>query len=336
MSNVSIFLSYAGNSLDIWRSIEGQRIKHAQYGNGKILKVQGDHVQDLIFVIQLDQFVESPVSGVTDKVKIGKVAFNGVIITELTLPDSVKEGLVRLERAKEEERKQREIIELQLREQEKRAREQKELEVKARQEFLERKKKYQVEWFEDNSPVSPLNEILIKLDEEAHLMPENEDWLVKGKFFTVLAIYYERIGRLASAGSNWRKARQPQRALQITENETANPYILTMRGGAFRDIEQLDAAEESGKKAIALAPEDYHPHNLLGAVYYQRGMPQQGDVYFQKAKDLGSPPDDIDKSIRSAVEKASKAEKRQVAEYLLAKDPIKYKWANYYLTEDAT
>jgi len=335
MSDTSIFSSYAGNNLAIWRSIEGQQIKHSTFGSGIILEVLGDRVQDLTFLIQFEQLVDS-VGGVTDKVRIAKMAFNGIIITELTLPESVKEGMSRLEQAREEEKKQREIIELQLKEQEKKAREQKELEARAKQEFLERKKKYQVEWFEDSSPVSPLNEILIKLDEEVRLIPENEEWLIKGKFFTVLAIYYERIGRLASAGSNWRKAGQPQRALQITENETDNPYILTMRGAAFRDIEQLDAAEESGKKAIALAPEDYHPYNLLGAVYYQRGMLQQGDVYFQKAKDLGSTPDDIDKSIRSAVEKASKEEKRQVAEYLFAKDPIRYKWAEYYLKKGAT
>ena len=45
----------------------------------------------------------------------------------------------------------------------------------------------------------------------------------------------------------------------------------------------MDEAERCGQTAIKLAPKDFYPYNLLGAVYFQRGDPEEGDKYFQVA-----------------------------------------------------
>jgi tetratricopeptide (TPR) repeat protein len=336
MFDASLFSLYAGNNLQIWCAIQGQRVRHSKFGSGTILEIHGDSVENLIFLIQFDQRVES-LHGLTDKVKIGKVAFNGAVVSQLALSVQMQEELTKfqeqqrqesqrkqLEKQKERETKQR------LQEQQKRERQQIDFETTARQEFQERKKKYQVAWYKDSSPTSLLNEILIRLDDGEKLTPENEKWLDRQKLYPVLAVYYEQLGRLASAGSYWRKAKKPGRAVEITESKTNDPWILTMRAGALRDLGNLDAAEESAKKAIDLSPQYYHPYNALGAIYYQKGKPQEGDIYFQKARTLGAKTIDIDRSIRSALEKASRVHKQQVAKYLYDKDPVRYRWAEYY------
>ena len=104
-----------------------------------------------------------------------------------------------------------------------------------------------------------------------------------------------------------------------------------MRGGAYRDLGQLAEAESAAREAMVIAPKSYHPHNLLGAIYYQRGLPEQGERSFDRARELGSPPHEKDDGIRSAIEKAGQAERAIVAEHLLRKDPKRYEWARYYI-----
>lgn len=78
-------------------------------------------------------------------------------------------------------------------------------------------------------------------------------------------------------------------------------------------------------------PQSYYPYNLLGAVYYQQGLPEKGERYFDRARELGSSLNEEDEVIQSAIEKAGQAERAIVAEYLLRKDPTRYEWARYYL-----
>jgi len=70
---------------------------------------------------------------------------------------------------------------------------------------------------------------------------------------------------------------------------------------------------------------------LLGATCYQMGNPKSGDEYFSIAIRLGAKPAFKDYEIVKAVGEATEAEQRLSAEYLLQKDPIKYKWAAKYL-----
>lgn len=213
------------------------------------------------------------------------------------------------------------------------ARKQEEYEAEAVEEFRRIKEKYAVGWYKEVSPISRLNQVLMEIDVGRILSEEDVQWLNDERVYQALGFYYEKLGRLASAGSYWRKAQNPQRAIEITQDKRSqsNSPTLTMRGGAFRDLRELDEAEGCGQAAIRLAPEDYHPYNLLGAVCYQRGLPEEGERYFETAKALGSPASERDNSIRSAVEKAGHDEKKRVVEYLLKKDPVRYVWARRYL-----
>jgi Flp pilus assembly protein TadD len=202
-----------------------------------------------------------------------------------------------------------------------------------RQAFRRRKEKYQISGYSDESPASPLNKILSELDEQNSLSHADRKWLEKWELLQPIALHYEKEGKLASAGSYWRQAGNPQRALEITADAKhhQNPAILTMRGGAYRDLEQLDDAETAAREAIDLDPQRHHPYNLLGAIYCQRGLPEKGECYFERARELGSRPHEEDEAIRSAVEKAGPAEKVVTAEYFLRKDPVRYEWARDYL-----
>ncbi|HBK21982.1 MAG TPA: hypothetical protein DDZ60_05600, partial [Planktothrix sp. UBA10369] len=94
-------------------------------------------------------------------------------------------------------------------------------------------------------------------------------------YHTIEATFYEQEyqqtgnqWKLPNASSHWRKAKKPQRALKLTENINFNAIkenklksaLLTTRGGAFRDIDQLDKAETSARKAIEYQPNSHHPY----------------------------------------------------------------------------
>lgn len=330
--SASLYSSYAGTNLTIWRSIVGQRINHRKFGGGKILEiVEGDTLDNTSFIMQFDKPVRYSNGEPVDTIKIHSMVFASEIVTDLSLPPDLMKKVREFEQVRKVELERIRLLEAAKKKREEERRKQKKLEAEAREEFERRKQRYQVSGCREQSPVSPLNAILIKLDTEGMLTSEDEEWLKEKRLYPVLAFHYERLGLLASAGSNWRKAQRPQRALEITEGETNNSAVLTMRGGAFRDLGELDEAEECGRRAMKITPGDYHPYNLLGAVYYQRGMPKKGEEYFQKAQELGATSGAIDGSIRSAVKGAGRDEKRKVAEYLLSKDPKRYKWAEYYL-----
>lgn len=264
--------------------------------------------------IQFDKQVKSSSRGLTYILNISLEAFDGKLITEVSLSDELIEKIDEFERIKEKET-------LQI-----------ERELTAKNEFKFRKAKYQVSWFEDNSPLSELNRILIFLDEGNNLSDYDIQWLNSNCLFQVLGYYYEKIGYLARAGSNWRKSDNPQRALAITENITKqDSYILTMRGAAFKDIGDLDNAKESALSAIRLSPNSFYPYNLLGAIFCQQGMPEEGFLNFEKAILLGSKRNNEDGYVRSALKEAGHEERIRVAKFLLEKDPIRYKWANIYL-----
>ncbi len=297
MVNAAEFAAYAGENLEHWRSIEGQRIMHSMWGNGTICQVRGK-VETLEIHVQFDQ----PVNGSTEARRFLREAFNGVHIKEVSLPDAVEANRSQLR----EERERR----------------------KASAELRE---KYGVGSYKDDAEPSRLDSILQKLEQAARLSQEDIDWLNARALWPVLAKHYELIGRLASAGRCWRQAKQPRRALEITEGETSNPSVLTMRGGAYKDLGDLDSAENCANIAIDLAPDSYYPHNLLGAIHYVRGETKKGDDCFSKAIELGAPSHSVDRTIRSALEQLPKSEQRRAAEYLVAKDRIRYAWALKYL-----
>lgn len=103
-----------------------------------------------------------------------------------------------------------------------------------------------------------------------------EDWRLTGDVRTAI-----------NASGNWRKARAPQDALQVTESALTrtSPHKLraalcTTRGGALRDLGRSDEAIASGMEAHLLAPSDFRPCTLLGAVRIETGAFAEGAAWY--------------------------------------------------------
>jgi hypothetical protein len=228
--------------------------------------------------------------------------------------------------------------------------------------FASLKSKYDVSDYKDKSPSSSLYAILQKLEKGERLEPTDVAWLQEnktewyqklfsGKIFIayqkIEAIFYEqeykRTGNqwnLPNASSHWRKADRPKQALKLTESlnfdkikeNKLKSALLTTRGGAFRDIEELDKAEKCARQAIEYQPNSHHPYTLMGAICFERGEYSQGEYWFAEAIKRGASPRDQDAEIKRVVKNAKDENKRrEVVDYLLKKDPQRYDWAKSYL-----
>lgn len=224
--------------------------------------------------------------------------------------------------------------------------------------FRALKHKYRIVGRLDGGDFVPLYEIMLKLEREERLDPKQVIQLIEeaclsrsGKIaiahYRLEAIFYEkeyqRTGNrwnLPSASSNWRKADQPEKALKVTEKvnwkkvqESALKSALWVtRGAAFRDLHQFNEAEECATQAIECQSDSFQPYTLMGAICYDRGKYADGDKWFEMATERGAKAKDIDDEIARIVRMTKDEDKRrEVIEYLLNKDPDRYKWASSYL-----
>ncbi len=204
--------------------------------------------------------------------------------------------------------------------------------------------------------LDPFYEIMLKLERDERLDPKQVIQLMEerrlarhGKiaiaYYRLEAIFYEkehqRTGNkwnLPSASSNWRKADEPEKALKVTENVNWSQVkecelksaLWVTRGAAFRDLNQLDEAENCATQAKECHPDSHQPYTLMGAICYDRREYADGDNWFELAAERGA--DDTDDEIERIVRMTKdKDKRREVAEYLLSKDSNRYKWANSYL-----
>lgn len=231
--------------------------------------------------------------------------------------------------------------------------------------FKNLKLKYQVDQFSDTSPESQLYLILKKLDQNQCLDAteiaylEDKNWFrsetkknIYIAYHTIEAEFYEvdyqKTGNkwnIPNISSHWRKADQPKKALKATENiikdfdhikeNKLKSAILTTRGGAFRDIPQLDNAEKCARQAIEFQPSSHHPYTLMGAICYDRYDRYEGDKWFKKAIERGASPESIDSEIKKSVARMKDKDKRdQMIRDLLKKDSRRYSWANKYLSKN--
>ncbi|WP_413199521.1 tetratricopeptide repeat protein, partial [Nostoc piscinale] len=217
------------------------------------------------------------------------------------------------------------------------------------------KRKYGL--IEPNLPMHPFYEIMLKLEKKERLdivlvtqLIEQNMLSREGKIATahsrLEAEFYEqeimRTGNnwnIPNASSYWRKANEPEQALRVTEldlnkvkENKLKSAILVTRGGAFRDMNNLDEAEKCAKKAIDFHSDSYQPYTLLGAIYYDRFEYSKGDYYFDEAIKRGAKPGDIDDEIKRIFRSIKDEENRhKAAIYLLNKDPNRYEWAKCYL-----
>ena len=204
--------------------------------------------------------------------------------------------------------------------------------------------------------VDPFYAIMLKIERGERLDPKQVIQLMEegrlsrhGKiataYYRLEAIFYEqdyqRTGNkwnLPSASSNWRKADEPKNALKVTDNinwqkvqeSDLKSALWVTRGAAFRDLEQLDDAEHCATQAMECQPESHQPYTLMGAIHYDRREYLEGDKWFGMAVERGA--DDPDDEIKKIVRMTKDKDKRkEVAEYLLSKDPLHYGWARSYL-----
>jgi len=187
--------------------------------------------------------------------------------------------------------------------------------------------------------------ILVKVDEGELLDSDELRRLEAADCANVAATYFYRQYRLSSdpwqlvkACSSLRRAGQPAKALKISAT-TSGPLItdskahgalLTTRGGAYRDTNELDQAKKCAHQAISLAPESFHPHNLMGAILYEEGEIQNGDQHFQMALERGSNARVQDSEIRHVLTKTTPENRRAIVEYLINKDANRYGWAKAF------
>jgi hypothetical protein len=137
-----------------------------------------------------------------------------------------------------------------------------------------------------------------------------------------------------NASSHWRKADQPRQALSLAEaaltKAEAQPKtrsaLLTTCGGALRDLDRLDEAKAHALDAHRLAPRDFRPCTLLGAVHMELGDIAAGHEWFVKAEKLGADVRGVDHEIRTLLARASKTEQKRIREYLTAQDPDRFAW----------
>lgn len=220
--------------------------------------------------------------------------------------------------------------------------------------FQSLKRKYNI--IDPKLPINPFYGIMVKLEREERLDPKQVVQLIEerrlsrhGKiaiaYYRLEAIFYEkeykRTGNrwnLPSASSNWRKAGKPEKALEVTKNVNWNQVreaelksaLLVTRGAAFRDLSQLDEAENCAKQAMESQPDNHQPYTLMGAICYDGGKFADGDIWFKMAIERGA--DDTDDEIERIVRMTKdKNQRKEVVEYLLNKDPKRYGWAKSYL-----
>ena len=223
--------------------------------------------------------------------------------------------------------------------------------------FATLKSKYEVPDYLDISSSNQLYAILNKLDQRKRLEPEEFSWLDSQDLFKresnifttyhkIEATFYEqeykRTGNqwnLASASSHWRRADQAKRALKLTDNlefdniknNKLKSALSTTRGGAFRDRRELDKAENCALQAIKYFPKSHHPYTLMGALCYEMGEYEKGDIWFDKAIKRGALPREQDAEIKRVIKRANKEERIKIKTYLLKKDSHRYQWVRKYI-----
>jgi tetratricopeptide (TPR) repeat protein len=151
-----------------------------------------------------------------------------------------------------------------------------------------------------------------------------EAWRVTGDPWTAV-----------NASSHWRKCRQPEASLRLTEEALAadaatapkvRSALATTRGGALRDVGRQAEAKALGEQAHALTPKDYRPCTLLGAVYIELGDLTAGHGWFKKAEQLGAAKAIVDHDIRALLVRMSEAESYRVRGFLLEQDSERFAW----------
>jgi hypothetical protein len=357
ISNPQLFVAYAQSDPEIWQMAVGQQVTHTSFGVGTIKNVEFSSGKRSLEVCFLND--QTPSRPFTSEALANAHFFHGMQLPNgLQGIEHTREQLqeqIREQNRRRMEHEQWLAKERLLREEEQRHRElerqkpeeQRHKEQTAAQEFSELKVKHLAESHEATSPSSTLYPILLQIDDQELLDDDKIDWLKRNSLWGTLAIYFQNeyrktqdVWALVKASAHWRDAGQPDKAIKLTDyllgkhslvEARAKSAILTTRGGAYRDVHDLSEAEWCAREAIRYNEMSFQPYNLLGAIYFERGEAEKGEACFLRALELGAPSQAQEVQMQGALKNAGEVEQKAVAQYLLQRDPIKYKWAEYYL-----
>lgn len=344
------FAFTAKNDVPKWEKIKQFEIFHEKkYGIGKIIGFTEEKNQDLLISIkfinedEIKKFEYPSFANGIFKFS-NKNEFDQEIIEIINNAKiEVEKEKVRIEEEKEKvkreiefKRKVEEVRLAKLAEIER----QKQKEAKEKAHFAQLKTKYEVSHRRETSPVSELYILLLKIDDDLELSEEEISWFEKQKLFYPLGCYFEKNNNnfwdSINAAKYFRKATHYTKSLSVLQetkpkDEYETSVLLTVRGAVLRKLGNLDEAEDCANNSIKIRPNDFYPHNLLGAIYYQTGKYELGDDQFKTAASLGSSSKEIENQIRDVVENNSREMQIKIAQDLLNKDPERFKWAEYYL-----
>lgn len=299
--------SVFNKDIESWCQMVGSRIRHKKFGWGKVKEVTKYNVSGIQLIMLFDnengERIFSPLT------------FKEGYFSEVEVSESIYRDIL-----KKREQEQELLLELQKVQ-------------KSREHFCTLKRKYGLESVSETDPLSFIYLALLRMDEGEDITKNKEliERLRNGGYFEVLAVCYHQAGVISTAGSYWRKAGNPKKALEISEAADCqnNSRILTMRGGAFRDEKSFSEAKICAQSAIGINPKSFYPYNLLGAIAFDEKDYEAGMEYFERAVELGS--DGGNDLIKNYMKKSTSAEKQNIAEFLYSRDPQKYSWAKEYL-----
>jgi Flp pilus assembly protein TadD len=104
--------------------------------------------------------------------------------------------------------------------------------------------------------------------------------------------------------------------------------VCTTRGGAMRDLGQLDEARKLGEQGHQYMPRDFRPCTLLGAVHMELGNFGDARDWYAKAEDLGASERSIDSDLRSIFWRVENTKREAMRAFLMSEDPDRYRWVN--------
>lgn len=206
----------------------------------------------------------------------------------------------------------------------------------------------------ESEPSSRLISILRSLDLGKRFSADEFLWFeTEGKeYFSdrIRHIYHQReaahfadeyrktkdLWHVASASKHYRKSEMPSEADEllssISSQQLKNPklqsVLLTTHGGVKRDLGHLNQSLQLGLQAHKVAPDNFQPCTLLGAVSYELGKPSEGDDWYRKAVDRGYKEHDVDRDLKNLLRRVSEGVFQKNMDFLLKKDPVRYEWVN--------
>lgn len=320
---------FASDKLHIWSDLTGCEVIHAERGHGKIVSVE--QRPNYIPLIRI-KFSDETSTFNSNSFLNGKSS----ISVNASLARSIEEWRKTVAKQEQEAERQAELL------RQKQAQKDAAIQV-----FRPLTSKYSVpesELFRGDD-LYPLGAILEKLETDDQVESWEIDWLEERDLQRLVAlVHFRKYKReddywsLVKSCKHLRKANLSQKVIDLTTPEKlvkspdlrVRSALLTTRGGAFRDLDNLSSAKDSAIKAIEASPLSYHPHNLLGAILYEEGSPSDGDKAFERAIELGATPRNQDFEIRSALKRSSIEARETVVAYLLHKDPKRYAWVSTF------